>query len=190
MTKVQLRHLVEQQQTAALIALRAARDEQRKALLQKFCATSGLNEVTKGVQEHLNQACSALRAWMAVQPDEINDTERFCCTLTSHLREYAMHPDEVLQRIIRENLDHGTRVPGFDAIQREYERNVSECKQQYTAVIAGIKSCPNAKAAAKFLTELGFEVPQDEKKACEALMPLIDTRYLFLAREVKSDATD
>jgi len=182
MTKRDILKFLERKQNEKKNAIYAEYVALRKQLLQNAYSTLGLPTLVGKVQPLLAEACRLWDEWEKEHEnlDYITFHHSYY-TLTGLVNSYTTSEDATFNKIVEEDISvEPVEVKNAYAdykIQRDCVNNT------FHTVISTVQEMKNAKQAAIYLKELGFDLSEMNNPAEQvqtALMVPVDTRFLFV----------
>ena len=174
-------------------ALRTVNDSIAKAIEQEETKVI----VESGLKDLLEEFCKNNEDWFERfgQLVESNSTIRSLLGYTSSPIRCLKMLSNGLESSIRETKFFIDRYncKEIAALIKRKEELREQVKLNYFNVKKNVALCKDAKQAIQYLTELGFDIPKDDKTDNTALASVVDVRYLLITpknQQVESHEQD
>ena len=182
MTKREIIKFLERKQKEKENAVRKDYEAAREQFIEDTYSKLGLPDLAVKLQGLLAEADSLWNSWKEKNKDFEGLTfYPYYSSLVGQLASYTSADGATYTKIVSEGVR--LRTKSMDKLRDEHNDQQCSVIRTFTAVIATVQQMKNAKLAAIYLKELGFdlsELENPEEQPQNALMVPIDTSYLFV----------
>lgn len=172
MTKTELKEFLMKLKEQAVQTVRDEFNLKRENVIREYIKTNNLEPEIKRIAENLSRTkfeCDKLKAKVQIPT---KDWSNIFDKIDDFIVCSSNHVDFITLNFSYKNIE------GYREIMTLEDKSVVEVKKTYDTVIRNVTALKNVKQALEYVKELGFEVPEEEKRKADLMVP-VDTRFLI-----------
>lgn len=172
MTKTELKEFLMNLKREAVQKVREEMDKKENELVLEYIKKNNLEPEIKSIGENLKR--------VKFEFDKLN------AKVTIPIYEWNNIFDKIEDELIRvcdplEFIKKNYKqqfIEGYGELEKLNRKSQEEVKKAYDTVIGNVTALKNIKQALAYVRELGFDVPEEEKRQADLMVP-VDTRFLI-----------
>lgn len=182
MTKREILKFLEIKRNEKLSSIHSDYKTLRGQLMQKAYTDLELNTLAGQIQPLLSDACRLWNDWVKKNENlDYVSIHHSTYNMSGLLNRYTAYDGATLVNLVKDDIN--VEPDEVKNAYQEYKANRDCVMNTYTTVYVTVQEMKNAKQAAVYLNELGFDLSEIGKPAepeQTALMVPVDTRFLFV----------